>query len=109
VRNDKENLIVKLTFDFAIEIIQYSKILQQSHDYALSNQLLRAGISIGAALYVQHQILKTKRQPTILTAHTGTSYTNEAIIELLNEKGISFTHFEDEIIFDRVTDCMING
>jgi carbamoyltransferase len=68
-----------------------------------------AGISIGAALYVQHQILKTKRQPTILTAHTGTSYTNEAIIELLNEKGISFTHFEDEIIFDRVTDCMING
>ena len=48
MRNDKENLIVKLTFDFAIEIIKYSKILQQSHDYALSNQLLRAGISIGA-------------------------------------------------------------
>lgn len=48
MRNDKENLVVKLTFDFAIEIIKCSKILQQSHDYALSNQLLRAGISIGA-------------------------------------------------------------
>lgn len=48
MRNDKENLIVKLTFDFAIEIIKCSKILQQSHDYTLSNQLLRAGISIGA-------------------------------------------------------------
>lgn len=68
-----------------------------------------AGISIGAALFVQHQILKTKRQPSILTAHMGTSYTNEAIIELLNEKGILFTHYEDEIIFDQVTDCMING
>jgi len=48
MRNDKENLIVKLTFDFAIDIIKCSKILQLSHDYALSNQLLRAGISIGA-------------------------------------------------------------
>ena len=68
-----------------------------------------AGISIGAALFVQHQILTTNRQPTILTAHTGTCYTNEAIIELLTEKGICFTHFEDELIFDKVTDCMING
>lgn len=48
MRSDKDNLIVNLTFDFAIEIIKCSKILQQSHDYALSNQLLRAGISIGA-------------------------------------------------------------
>jgi carbamoyltransferase len=68
-----------------------------------------AGISLGAALFVQHPILKTKRQPTILTAHTGTCYTNEAIIELLTEKGICFTHFEDDLIFDKVTDCMING
>ena len=48
MRSDKENLIVKLTFDFALEIIKCSKILQQTYDYALSNQLLRAGISIGA-------------------------------------------------------------
>ncbi|HQS06190.1 MAG: four helix bundle protein [Sphingobacteriales bacterium 17-39-43] len=48
MRSDKDNLIVNLTFDFAIEIIKCSKILQQSHAYALSNQLLRAGISIGA-------------------------------------------------------------
>ncbi|MFZ4101290.1 MAG: four helix bundle protein [Sphingobacterium thalpophilum] len=48
MRNDKENLIVKLMFDFAIEIFRCSKILQESDDCALSNQLLRAGISIGA-------------------------------------------------------------
>ena len=48
MRNDKDNLIVILTFDFALEIIRSSKLLQQNHDYALSNQLLRAGISIGA-------------------------------------------------------------
>jgi carbamoyltransferase len=68
-----------------------------------------AGISIGAALFVQHQVLKKTRQPVILTAHTGSCYTNESIIELLTEKGIGFTHFDDALIFDKVTDCMING
>lgn len=48
MRDDKDNLIVKLTFDFALEIIRCSKLLHQNHDFALSNQLLRAGISIGA-------------------------------------------------------------
>ena len=28
---------------------------------------------------------------------------------MLTEKGICFTHFEDELIFDKVTDCLING
>ena len=68
-----------------------------------------AGISIGAALFAQHQILKTNRQPCILNATTGTSYTNEAIVKLLTEKGIIFTLSEDDLIFDQVTDCIING
>ena len=37
-----------------------------------------AGISMGAALYVQHQLLKSKRH-TIKTAYTGSRYSNEAI------------------------------
>lgn len=68
-----------------------------------------AGISIGAALYVEHEIQKKARQPAILTAYTGTFYTNEAIIELLIQKGIRFIHADDAEIFDQVTDCMING
>lgn len=48
MRNDRENLIVKLSFDFALQIMECSKELQVHHHYALSNQLLRSGISIGA-------------------------------------------------------------
>lgn len=48
MRDDKENLIVKLTFDFALEILRCAKELQKSRDYALADQLLRSGISIGA-------------------------------------------------------------
>jgi four helix bundle protein len=48
MRSDKENLIVEMTFDFALKIIKCSKELQKSKDYSLADQLLRAGISIGA-------------------------------------------------------------
>ena len=48
MRNDRENLIVKLSFDFALQVMECSKELQILHHYALSNQLLRSGISIGA-------------------------------------------------------------
>lgn len=48
MRNDKENLIVTLTFDFALQIIRCSRELQKNRDYSLADQLLRAGISIGA-------------------------------------------------------------
>jgi four helix bundle protein len=48
MRNDKENLIVKLSFDFALEILRCAKELQKSRDYSLADQLLRSGISIGA-------------------------------------------------------------
>lgn len=48
MRDDKENLIVKLTFDFALQILKCTRELQRSHDYSLADQLLRSGISIGA-------------------------------------------------------------
>ena len=48
MRDDKENLIVKLSFDFALEILRCAKELQKSRDYSLADQLLRSGISIGA-------------------------------------------------------------
>ena len=48
MRDDKENLIVELSFDFALEILRCAKELQKSRDYSLADQLLRSGISIGA-------------------------------------------------------------
>jgi four helix bundle protein len=44
----KDNLIVKLSFDFALEIIAYAELLDQKKKYVLSNQLVKSGTSIGA-------------------------------------------------------------
>ena len=38
MRNDKENVIVKLTFDFSIKIIEYSEELRKLHKYEMSSQ-----------------------------------------------------------------------
>jgi four helix bundle protein len=44
----KENIILKLTFEFALEIIKYSEFLDKEKKYTISNQILRSGTSIGA-------------------------------------------------------------
>jgi len=68
-----------------------------------------AGISMGAALYTQHQLLNYERQPAIRSAYTGSRFSNEEIKEILTEKNISFVELPDAELFDRITNCMING
>ena len=68
-----------------------------------------AGISMGAALYVQHEEEKTPRQPAIYSAYTGSRYSNEEISKMLDDKGIAYTQMEDERLYDTVTDCLIGG
>ena len=46
--NKEKNLIVELTFEFALKIIKYVELLEQHHKYVISRQLLKAGTSIGA-------------------------------------------------------------
>jgi len=48
MRNDKDNLIVKLTLEFALEIIEYSELLEEQRKYVIARQLLKSGTSIGA-------------------------------------------------------------
>jgi four helix bundle protein len=48
MRNDKDNLIVKLTLEFALEIIGYSELLEEHKKYVIARQLLKSGTSIGA-------------------------------------------------------------
>ncbi len=43
-----ENLIVKLSFDFALSIIKYTDHLDVLRRYSLARQLLKSGTSIGA-------------------------------------------------------------
>ena len=68
-----------------------------------------AGISMGAALFTQHVSLNYTRQPAILSAYTGSRFTNDEIKKMLTEKNIAFTELPDEQLFDRIADCMING
>jgi carbamoyltransferase len=67
-----------------------------------------AGISFGAGLYVQHELLKLKRN-TIFSAYTGSRYTNQEITSWLDEKSISYKLLEDADLYETVTECIING
>jgi four helix bundle protein len=44
----EDNAIIKLTFEFAIKIIDFCDDLDTKKKFALSNQLFRSGTSIGA-------------------------------------------------------------
>jgi four helix bundle protein len=43
-----DNLILKLTFEFALETIAYSEKLEEARKFVIARQLLRSGTSIGA-------------------------------------------------------------
>ena len=46
--NKEKNLIVDLTFDFALKIIKYTELLEKSRKFVMASQLLKSGTSIGA-------------------------------------------------------------
>lgn len=46
-----ENLIVKLSFEFALQIVKYAELLEEKRKFVLSNQLLKSGTSIGANIW----------------------------------------------------------
>lgn len=48
MRDDKENLIVKLTVEFALDIIEFSELLEEKMKFVIARQILKAGTSIGA-------------------------------------------------------------
>ncbi len=48
MRNDKDNLIVDLTFKFSLSILNFCEKLESDRKYVLARQLLKSGTSIGA-------------------------------------------------------------
>jgi four helix bundle protein len=48
MRNDKNNLIVELSFQFALQIIDFSEILEENKKFIIARQILKSGTSIGA-------------------------------------------------------------
>ncbi len=48
MRNDKENLIVNLTYAFALKVIKFSEELRSFQKFEMASQIFRSGTSIGA-------------------------------------------------------------
>jgi four helix bundle protein len=44
----KENVILNLSFEFALAIIEFTEKLEETKKYVIARQLLRSGTSIGA-------------------------------------------------------------
>ncbi len=48
MRNDKDNLIVKLTFELALDVISFSEEIRAKNKFEMASQIFRSGTSIGA-------------------------------------------------------------
>jgi len=48
MRNDNENIIVKRSFEFALQIIEFAELLESQRKFVVANQILKSGTSIGA-------------------------------------------------------------
>jgi four helix bundle protein len=48
MKNYKDNLVVKLTFEFALNIVEFADELQSKRKFVIADQVLRSGCSIGA-------------------------------------------------------------
>ncbi len=47
----EKNQIVKLTFEFALDMIEYCEVLEGKRKFVVANQLLKSGTSIGANVW----------------------------------------------------------
>jgi four helix bundle protein len=48
MRNYNDNTIVKMTFQFALEVMNFSEVLRSEKRFSFADQVLRSGCSIGA-------------------------------------------------------------
>ena len=68
-----------------------------------------AGISMGCALYVYNHVLKQPRANAVWSAYTGSRFSNEEIERYLQSRNIIYTRYENEELYNRVTDRLIDS
>ena len=68
-----------------------------------------AGTSMGSALFLYNQILKQKRALPTYSGSLGSHYTESEIESYLKSQNMKFEKYSDEVLYDMVTDCIING
>jgi four helix bundle protein len=115
MKKENENLIVKLSPEFALEIITYTEKLEEAKKYTIARQLLKSGTSIGANVAEAQNaeskadfIHKMKRaakesgetQYWLTLCELSSSYPDP---ELLKEKLASIINILTKIIFTSKT------
>src|SRR5690606_18534606 len=68
-----------------------------------------AGTAIGAALWVYNQLLKHPRTEPMMHGYFGSKFSNEEIAAYLSAQQISFEKLEITALYERVSECLING
>jgi len=68
-----------------------------------------AGTSLGAALYVKHQILGAPRDFVMNHTYWGLEYSREACRAALDAKGLTYCELEDEALAEAAADVIANG
>lgn len=68
-----------------------------------------AGTAAGAALYAHHITMNGARTQPIWHAYTGSKFSDEEVIRVLEDKGIKYERLEDDQLYDRVTERLINS
>lgn len=68
-----------------------------------------AGISMGCALYVYNHILKQPRSKVVLSAYTGSRFSNEEIESYLVSRNITYKEYAPEELYQKITDRLINA
>jgi carbamoyltransferase len=68
-----------------------------------------AGISMGAAQYVYHHELNSKRVAPIYNAYTGARFSNDEIEAVLKAKNIAYKKYSDEELYNKVADRLIDA
>jgi four helix bundle protein len=48
MKDYKDNLIVKMTFQFSLDILDFTDVLRDKRKFVFADQILRSGCSIGA-------------------------------------------------------------
>lgn len=48
MRDDSENLIVRLTFELALDVVSFSEKIRANNRFEMASQIFRSGTSIGA-------------------------------------------------------------
>ena len=67
-----------------------------------------AGISMGAAMY---QLFQNLKLPVVVSdsPYLGSKFTNEEIEKVLVKEGITFKKYDDDTLYDVVSDAIIDG